>query len=81
MQIGEEEQANGQRGRDGGEQAADTLRSGARSTADRASPPAGAAGRVEDVSGVPLFGTAATTSFGLDVILASEWYSSQPVTA
>jgi hypothetical protein len=35
----------------------------------------------EDFSGVPLFGTVATTSFGLGVILASESYSLQPVTA
>jgi hypothetical protein len=43
----------------------------------RASPAGAAGGGAEAFSGVPLFGTAATTSFGLGVILASECYPPQ----
>ena len=60
----------------------DARPAGPRVPAGTALPPAGsAAGSAEDFSGVPLFGTAATTSFGLGVIVASESYSLQPVTA
>ena len=38
-------------------------------------------GGAEAFSGVPLFGTVATTSFGLGVILATECYRSQHATA
>ena len=84
LQVRDEEQRHGQHGRGGGEQAAGGRPAGrpARAPRARVSPPAGAAaGSAEDFSGVPLLGTAATTSFGLGVIVASESYSLQPVTA